>query len=135
MTSCCAGGPSVARADFSAVSLPRNWPNTCTVGPPGPVERRQRLPSASGAAGAQRRKLASTASTCAQGHVAMKYEPWETAWVRKTSCVTIAEIAASTAAAGPEEVAVVRRVGRQELAVGGDDLQGTEVVGGKAPGA
>ncbi len=45
------------------------------------------------------------------------------------------EVAAAATAAGPVEVAVVRLVGDEDLPVGGDDLDGDEVVGGEPPGA
>ena len=42
------------------------------------------------------------------------------------------EVAAATAPAGPEEVAVLRRVAGEELSRGGDDLQAFDVVAGQA---
>ena len=130
-----AGGPSVASAAFSCVSLPRNCPNTCTDGPPGPAARRQSEPSASGCVrrpGEEAREHLLDLRPRPGGDEVRALRDGMRA---EGEARDDPEVAAAATAAGPVEVAVVLRVGDEDLPVGGDDLDGDEVVGGEPPGA
>ena len=111
---------------------PSSWPKIWTVGELAPVWIAQIEKSSSGACGAKACQARTTSASCDQGQSAKKNDTSATGWVWSSKCVTTPKLPPAAAAAGPVEVGVLGRAAGAVAAVGGDDPERDDVVGGRA---